>query len=113
MGVVYDAHDTNRNVRVALKTLSRLDPQALYHFKNEFRSLADVSDPNLAALYELFHDQGEWFFSMEYVDGEDFLQFVRPGSITLESHSPSSGSNDPTFLYTRETTELRAAEAEF
>jgi eukaryotic-like serine/threonine-protein kinase len=95
MGVVYEAFHKERNARAALKTLARLDPQAIYNFKNEFRNLADVSDPNLVALYELFHEAGEWFFSMEYVEGQDFLQYVRPGASARQA-SPIPLPDAPT-----------------
>jgi serine/threonine protein kinase len=80
MGVVYEAWDKQQRARVALKTLPGLDPRALYLFKNEFRFLADVSHPNLAALYELFSDEGQWYFTMEYVEGVHLLEHVQPGS---------------------------------
>jgi eukaryotic-like serine/threonine-protein kinase len=98
MGVVYDALHKERNTRVALKALSLLEPQALYYFKNEFRSLADVSHPNLVTLYELFHDEGEWFFSMEYVEGQDFLQYVRPGAEAQSAGMTVAGPDASTFL---------------
>ena len=77
MGVVFEAWDEELGVRSALKTLTGFDPNALYLFKNEFRALADISHPNLVALYELFSEQGQWFFSMEYVEGVHFLEFLR------------------------------------
>src|SRR5262249_48715368 len=41
--------------------------------------LHDLAHPNLVSLGELFEERGRWFFSMELVDGVDFLRHVRPG----------------------------------
>ena len=76
MGVVYEARDAERYMLVALKTLRSMDANLLYHFKNEFRALADLSHPNLCSLYELFQSEGHWFFTMEIVDGTDFMSCI-------------------------------------
>jgi tetratricopeptide (TPR) repeat protein len=77
IGVVYEAHDSVRNKRVALKTMQRMDSTALYRLENEFHALADVSHPNLAALYDFVAEDGQVFFTMELVEGCEFLTYVR------------------------------------
>jgi eukaryotic-like serine/threonine-protein kinase len=76
MGAVYLAYDRERDARVALKTLRRVDASGIYRFKREFRALADLSHPNLVVLHELFAEGTEWFFTMEYVEGKTFIPYL-------------------------------------
>ena len=77
MGVVYAAHDRERNTRVALKTLRKMAGDTLLRFKNEFRALQDLQHPNLVSLGELIEVDGQWLLTMELVDGVNFLTYVR------------------------------------
>ena len=80
MGVVYEAFDEERKAPVALKTLNRFDGNALARFKREFRALQGLPHPNLVALNELVFENDEWFFTMELLDGVDFVSHVRGGA---------------------------------
>jgi tetratricopeptide (TPR) repeat protein len=90
MGVVYEAIDREHGARVALKTLRTLSADGVLRLKSEFRALADISHANLVRFGELFERDGQWFFTMELVDGGDFLAYVRPG-VSRGSHEGSRG----------------------
>lgn len=77
MGIVYRAYDSELGRDVAVKALTRINPDDLYHLKNEFRALTQIRHPNLVDLYELTVDDRGSFFSMELVTGTDFVGFVR------------------------------------
>jgi serine/threonine protein kinase/tetratricopeptide (TPR) repeat protein len=80
MGVVYEARDREREATVALKMLRSIGAQAKVLLKQEFRALQGIHHPNLVSLGELLEDDGEIFFTMELVVGEDFIEHVRPTS---------------------------------
>lgn len=80
MGVVFEALDVARGTRVALKVLRELSPEALLRFKTEFRALQDLQHKNLVRLEELIFDGTQWFFTMERIDGVDFLCHVTAGA---------------------------------
>ncbi|HVR00997.1 MAG TPA: hypothetical protein VMT47_02600, partial [Polyangia bacterium] len=78
--------DRERRTAVALKTIRSVDAQAIYYLKREFRAIADVVHPNLVRLHELVFGGGRWFFTMDLIEGRDFLTHVRGG----EASSPSA-----------------------
>lgn len=85
MGVVYEAHDTEKDVSVALKTLLHFHAEDIYRLKKEFRSLQDIVHPNLCSLGELVEENGKWAFIMELIQGVDFLTYN-----TKSEHSPAN-----------------------
>jgi len=74
---VYRTFDRQRGAEVALKVLSLQGSASMLAFKREFRSMADLVHPNLVKLYELHAAGEELMFTMELVDGNDFLGYVR------------------------------------
>ncbi|MGC6415530.1 MAG: serine/threonine-protein kinase PknK [Bradymonadia bacterium] len=101
-GIVYLAHDQERGIDVALKTLHQDSPYGILRLKNEFRGLAELSHPNLVDLHDLHHDNNTWFFTMEYVDGVDLMEWVRP-------YNQSTGDFELDLLRLRGTFEQLAA----
>ncbi len=95
-GVVYEAYDREQGGRVALKVLKKLHADALLRFKNEFRALQDIHHPNLVSLGELFEEDGQWFFTMEFIDGKDLLSYVN----RLGYRRGSENSEDRTIVDT-------------
>lgn len=81
-GVVYEAIDTKFGGRVAVKVLRSERATATARFKREFRSLVDVQHANLVRLFELAATGDTFFFSMELVDGVDFLTHVTGSTVS-------------------------------
>ena len=87
MGVVYEALDLEDGATVALKLLNLASPEALYQFKQEFRSLADIGHPNLVRLHELSTSDEHWFFTMEYIEGVHIFKYVRGKDASVQERS--------------------------
>ena len=92
-GAVWEALDLERQTRVALKMLGTPRPEQVLRFKNEFRAARDLYHPNLVRLGDLVEENGQWFFTMELVRGQDFLTWIRHG-VAGESKPLSSTETD-------------------
>ncbi len=93
-GTVYEALDLERNVKVALKALHNLDAETLLGFKNEFRDFQHFQHPNLVSIGELFSHDGEWYLTMELIEGVNFLEYVRPNGVVRIATSVLASSSD-------------------
>lgn len=77
MGVVFLGHDLERDIAVALKVQSSQQVHDMLWLKREFRVVGSMRHPNLVEFFDLVAEQDQCFFSMEYVDGESALTWVR------------------------------------
>jgi serine/threonine protein kinase len=80
MGEVYRADDLTLGQAVALKFLPDAadhDEALLERFRNEVRIARRVSHPNVCRVYDVGEVDGQTFFTMEYVDGEDLASLLR------------------------------------
>jgi len=80
MGEVYRADDLTLGQPVALKFLpekASRDEGLLERFRNEVRIARRVSHPNVCRVYDVGEVDGNAFFTMEYVDGEDLASLLK------------------------------------
>ena len=80
MGEVYRAEDLTLGQAVALKFLpdeAARDEGLLERFRNEVRIARRVSHPNVCRVYDVGDVDGQTFFTMEYIDGEDLASLLR------------------------------------
>ncbi|HEY6369236.1 MAG TPA: serine/threonine-protein kinase [Candidatus Sulfotelmatobacter sp.] len=80
MGEVYRADDLTLGQGVAMKFLpdeAARDQALLERFRNEVRMARRVSHPNVCRVYDVGDVDGQTFFTMEYVDGEDLASLLR------------------------------------
>ncbi len=71
---VLKARDSVRGIDVALKLYASRDPSFLPLFKNEFRLLAGLSHPNLAAVFDYgMTPDNRPYFTMEFLDGSPIV----------------------------------------
>jgi len=80
MGEVYRADDLTLGQAVAMKFLpeeATRDEGLLERFRNEVRTARKVSHPNVCRVYDVGEVDGQTFFTMEYVDGEDLASLLR------------------------------------
>jgi len=78
IGELYKAMDETRGTFVALRTLRNVGPDAGEALKRDFRALKGIRHPSLVSLGELDCVDGLWLYTMEFVEGEPLLDYVRP-----------------------------------
>ena len=80
MGITYKAFDTNLRCEVALKVIHPhylADESTRTRFLSEARAAAQLHHRNIAPVFHLGSEQGEYFYAMELVEGETIETRVR------------------------------------
>ena len=89
MAVIYKATDLALGRTVAVKILRpslTSDPEFLKRFRQEARTVANLSHPNLVIVHDVGNDGHSHYIVMEHVDGKDLKRLIRadaPFSIEL------------------------------
>ncbi|MBN2382466.1 serine/threonine protein kinase [bacterium] len=82
MGNVYKAWDPGLKRFVAIKTLSEslLDnEEAARRFMREAQSMAHLKHDNIVSIFYIAHEQGLYYFAMEYVEGQTLSALINQG----------------------------------
>lgn len=85
MGITYKAYDTNLRCQVCLKVINSAflnSETARQRFLREARAAAALRHPNVATVFHLGNEGENYFYAMEFVDGETVEAFMkREGAI--------------------------------
>lgn len=78
MGTVYRAIDETLQREVAIKVLNAElnEPEVAKRFRGEAITVARLSHPGIATIYELFQHDGQWLMVMEFVRGETLERLI-------------------------------------
>jgi tetratricopeptide (TPR) repeat protein len=82
MGVVYRAYDLSLDVNVALKLLRpelARRPEAFERFRQELLLARQVSSPHVVRIHDIAQQDGRWFISMDFVDGQSLERRMDEG----------------------------------
>jgi len=80
MGVTYKAFDINLRCPVTLKVISERylgDESARLRLLREARAAASVRHPNVASVFHLGRTGDNYFYAMEFVEGETLEKLIR------------------------------------
>ena len=87
MGITYKAFDTNLRCHVALKVINSAylnSETAQQRFLREARAAAALRHPNVAAVFHLGREGDDYFYAMEFVDGETVEGYIkREGAVPV------------------------------
>ncbi len=80
MGKVYKTQDTEIKEKIALKLIKpeiSSDKKTIERFQNELKLARKISHRNVCRMHDLGISEGNYFITMEYVDGENLKGMIR------------------------------------
>jgi len=102
VGCVYKALDPEKKI-VALKILTSGEPEHVQRIKREFLLLSSLDHPNIVRIHDFgYTPRGEPFFSMEFIEGEDFKTYFLKNDCQKLGPILSQICQTLEFLHTKE-----------
>jgi Tol biopolymer transport system component len=86
MGEVYKARDTRLDRTVAIKILPEAladDPQFRDRFEREARTISQLDDAHICALYDVGKENGTSYLVMQYLEGETLAARLEKGALAV------------------------------
>jgi serine/threonine protein kinase/Tfp pilus assembly protein PilF len=80
MGKVYKANDIDIKEKVAIKLIKpeiSTDKNTIERFQNELKFARKIRHKNVCQMYDLNREEGTYYISMEYVEGENLRNMIR------------------------------------
>ncbi len=87
MGVVYLAHDSRLDRRVAIKALPEHlaeDAERLARFEREARTLAQLNHPHVAGIHGIEESEGRRYLVLEFVEGATLGERLERGPLEID-----------------------------
>ena len=88
MGTVYRARQFGTDRPVAIKMIREQElanPDAVVRFLKESSTAAQLSHPNIVTVFEAGEQDGRYFYSMEYIDGETLAELISQAPLKGEA----------------------------
>jgi len=85
MGVIYKAHQRGLDRLCAIKMLKgspSTQGEDEERLREEAKAAARLDHPNIVGIYEVGEAEGQFFFSMEFVEGDNLATFVRSRTLS-------------------------------
>ncbi len=80
MGKVYKANDTDIKEKVAIKLIKpeiSTNKKTIERFQNELKFARKIRHKNVCQMYDLNREEGTYYITMEYVEGENLKNMIR------------------------------------